>query len=63
MKKIALFILVLAIAASAARLINCKWEGRTTSGGQYISGYFGLYEGQDGYFEFFSGSKYCPYNL
>lgn len=63
MKKIALIIMAMVMAASAARLINCKYDGRTTSGGHYVSGYWGLYEGQDGYFEYFSGSKYCPYNL
>lgn len=63
MKKIAMLIMLMAIAASAARLINCKWEGRTTQGGQYLGGYWGLYEGQEGYFEYFSGNKYCPYNL
>ena len=60
MKKIAMLIMVLAIVASAARLINCKYEGRTTRGGQYVSGYWGLYEGQNGYFEYFSGDRYCP---
>jgi hypothetical protein len=63
MKKIAMLIMLMAIAASAARLINCKYEGRTTSGGHYVSGYWGLYEGSEGYFEYFSGNKYCPYNL
>lgn len=63
MKKIALIIMAVAIAASAAHLVSCRYEGRSMRDGRYVTGYWGLYDGQDGYFEYFSGDRYCPYNL
>ena len=60
MKKIALLIMIMAIAASAAHLVNCKYEGRSMRDGRFVTGYWGLYEGQDGYFEYCSGDRYCP---
>ena len=47
MKKIALIIMAMAIAASAAHLVSCKYEGRSMRDGRYVTGYWGLYDGQD----------------
>ena len=37
MKKIALIIMAMAIAASAARLVSCKYEGRSMRDGRYLT--------------------------